>query len=204
MKLKEAYRYQNKLSSLISSSDDYLSRKANITKITETHFKSKANSDVEDEVKDICERKIDISPNIVVDLIFDLIKEKNEVSEAISKAKRENKEDIDLLIEKNKNLQKLAHTYKSLANVKASEKMKESRAYKFNGEGNQVPYIYETKEVVSIDYNRDKVRKMQKKLETESNETSMLIESLQLSMEVNHTPKYDICDSFEDILEALV
>ena len=203
MKLKEAYRYQNKLSSLISNSEDYLSRKANITKTTETHYKSKANSDVEDEVKEISERKIDISPNIVVDLIFDLTKEKNKVSEAISKAKRESQEDIDLLIEKNKTLQNLARTYKSLVNVKASERMKDCRAYKFNGEGNQVAYIYEAKEVITIDYDRDKVRKMQKKLETESNETSLQIESLQLSMEVNHIPKYDICDSFEDILEAL-
>ncbi len=204
MKLKEAYRYQNKLSGLISNADDYLSRKGNITKVKETHFKSKANPDVEDETKEICDRKYNISPNVVIDLIFDLTKEKNSVSEAISKAKRECDKDIDLLIEENKNLQKLAYTYKTLASVKSSEKTKECRAYKFNGEGNQVPYVYEAEEVTSIDYDRDKVRKMQRKLETESNETSMLIESLQLSIEVNHTPKYDICDTFEDIIESLI
>lgn len=204
MKLKEAYRYQNKLSTLISSADDYLCRRGNITKIKETHLKSKANSDADDEFKEICDRKYEISPNKVIDLIFDLTKEKNAVSEAISKAKRENEKDIDLLIEKNKNLQKLACTYKVLASIKPSERTKDGRAYKFNGEGNQVSYIYEIEEVTSIDYDRDKVRKMQRKLETESNETSMLIESLQLNIEVVHTAKYDICDTFEDIIESLI
>lgn len=204
MKLKEAYRYQNKLSMLISNADNYLCRRENITKVKETHLKSKANSEAEDEVKEICDRKYEIDPNKVIDLIFDLTKEKNDVSEAISKAKRENEKDIDLLVEKNKTLQRLATTYRSLASVKASERTKEGRAYKFNGEGNQVSYIYDIEEVTSIDYNRDKVRKMQRKLETESNETSMLIESLQLNIEVAHTAKYDICDTFEDIIESLV
>lgn len=204
MKLKEAYRYQNKLSALISSADEYLSRRGNITRIKETHLKSKANADAEDEVKEICDRKYEVNPNKVIDLIFDLTKEKNDVSSAISKAKRDSEKDIDLLIEENKNLQKLAYTYRTLASIKPSEKTRDGRAYKFNGEGNQVPYIYDIEEVTSIDYDRDKVRKMQRKLETKSNETSMLIESLQLSTEVNHTPKYDICDTFEDIIESLM
>ena len=47
MKLKEAYRYQNKLSMLISNADSYLCRRENITKVKETHLRSKANSEAE-------------------------------------------------------------------------------------------------------------------------------------------------------------
>lgn len=50
---------------------------------------------------------------------------------------------------------------------------------------------------------RNKVRKLQKKLEKTCDETSTKIETLQLTIEVNHTPKYDVNDSFADLIEAL-
>ena len=139
----------------------------------------------------------------MIDFIYDLVEEKNKVSQAISEAKRNSDVDLDVSIEINKSKQRLANIYNRLSNVKNSQKTRTDRAYKFNVEGNQTPYVYEVDEVTSIDYDRNKVRKLQKKLEKTCDETSTKIETLQLTIEVNHTPKYDVNDSFADLIEAL-
>lgn len=203
MKLKEAFRYQNTLARLISNAESFLLCRDNVTIINENHKKSVANPDATDEKKEICNREIEIEPNKVINLLYDLVQEKNAVSEAISIAKRNCKEDIDLIVEKNKVLQRLSVVYSSLANIKGSERIKECKAYKFNAEGNQTPYVYEVEEVTTIDYDRDMVRKLQKKLDKETNEASLEVESLQLSIEVEHTPKYEISTYFEDLIENL-
>ena len=203
MKLKEAFRYQNALKQWIEEAESFLTNRNNIVKIEETHKKSLVNKEESDVVKEINNRVLDIEPNAMIDFIYDLVEEKNKVSQAISEAKRNSDVDLDVSIEINKSKQRLASIYNRLSNVKNSQKTRTDRAYKFNVEGNQTPYVYEVDEVTSIDYDRNKVRKLQKKLEKTCDETSTKIETLQLTIEVNHTPKYDVNDSFADLIEAL-
>lgn len=203
MKLKEAFRYQNALKQWIEETESFLTNRNNIVKIEETHKKSLVNKEESDVVKEINNRVIDVEPNTMIDFIYDLVEEKNKVSQAISEAKRNSDVDLDVSIEINKSKQRLANIYNRLSNVKNSQKTRTDRAYKFNVEGNQTPYVYEVDEVTSIDYDRNKVRKLQKKLEKTCDETSTKIETLQLTIEVNHTPKYDVNDSFADLIEAL-
>lgn len=203
MKLKEAFRYQNTLKLWIDEAEDFLTNRNNIVTIKETHKRSLVNKEDEDVVKEINNREMDVEPNVMIDFIFDLVEEKNKVSKAISDAKRNSNVDLDVSIEINKSKQRLASIYKSLSNIKATERSRTDKAYKFNVEGNQTPYIYEVDEFISIDYDRNKVRKMEKKLEKECDSTSTDIEMLQLTIEVNHTPKYDVNDSFADLVESL-
>lgn len=203
MKLKEAFRYQNALKQWIEEAESFLTNRNNIVKIEETHKKSLVNKEESDVVKEINNRVLDIEPNTMIDFIYDLVEEKNKVSQAISEAKRKSDVDLDVSIEINKSKQRLANIYNRLSNVKNSQKTRTDRTYKFNVEGNQTPYVYEVDEVTSIDYDRNKVRKLQKKLEKTCDETSTKIETLQLTIEVNHTPKYDVNDSFADLIEAL-
>lgn len=203
MKLKEAFRYQNTLKLWIDEAEDFLTNRNNIVTIRETHKRSLVNKEDEDVVKEINNREMDVKPNVMIDFIFDLVEEKNKVSKAISDAKRNSDIDLDVSIEINKSKQRLASIYKSLSNIKATERSRTDKAYKFNVEGNQTPYIYEVDEFISIDYDRNKVRKMEKKLEKECDSTSTDIEMLQLTIEVNHTPKYDVNDSFADLVESL-
>ena len=203
MKLKVAFRYQNTLKLWIDEAEDFLTNRNNIVTIKETHKRSLVNKEDEDVVKEINNREMDVEPNVMIDFIFDLVEEKNKVSKAISDAKRNSNVDLDVSIEINKSKQRLASIYKSLSNIKATERSRTDKAYKFNVEGNQTPYIYEVDEFISIDYDRNKVRKMEKKLEKECDSTSTDIEMLQLTIEVNHTPKYDVNDSFADLVESL-
>ena len=203
MKLKEAFRYQNTLKLWIDEAEDFLTNRNNIVTIKETHKRSLVNKEDEDVVKEINNREMNVEPNVMIDFIFDLVEEKNKVSKAISDAKRNADVDLDVSIEINKSKQRLASIYKRLSNIKDTERSRADKAYKFNVEGNQTPYIYEVDEVISIDYDRNKVRKMEKKLEKECDSTSTDIEMLQLTIEVNHTPKYDVNDSFTDLVESL-
>lgn len=204
MKLKEAFRYQNVLKNWIDLTEYFLMDKNNVVKIRETHKKNLVNNEVEvAEIKEINNRKMDVEPNIMINFLYDLVKEKNTVSHAISQAKRNYETDLDCEIEVNKANQRLARVYKSLSNMKNGEKTRQDRAFKFNVEGNQVQYFYDVDEVITIDYDRNKVRELNKKLEKESDVMSMKIEEIQLNMEVNHIPKYDVNDSFEILIESL-
>lgn len=203
MKLKEAFRYQNALKLWIECAEDFLMDKDNVVIIKETHKKKNVNPDACDEQREVNNRSMDITPNEIINLLFDLVSEKNKVSTAISEAKRSVNIDLDCAIEINKTNQKLSKIYRNLSNIKNVERTRQDKAYKFNAEGNQTSYFYEVEEIVSIDYDRDKVRKLQKKIETECDSKSTEIESLQLSIEVNHIPKYDVNDSFDNIVESL-
>lgn len=130
MKLKEAFRYQNALKQWIEEAESFLTNRNNIVKIEETHKKSLVNKEESDVVKEINNRVIDVEPNTMIDFIYDLVEEKNKVSQAISEAKRNSDVDLDVSIEINKSKQRLANIYNRLSNVKNSQKTRTDRAYK--------------------------------------------------------------------------
>ena len=49
MNLKEAFRFQNKLQSLMNEADSILSREQNITKVQNTYLRKKVMAEAEDE-----------------------------------------------------------------------------------------------------------------------------------------------------------
>ena len=68
MYLKEAFRYQNYLNGLISTTISYLGGSQYTTKTVQEHLRKKANPDVENETIDLsAERDLDCSANQMVD-----------------------------------------------------------------------------------------------------------------------------------------
>ena len=200
MKLKEAFHYQNVLQEWIDRASRCLNDNSFITKTTETHLKSKAKSDAEDEIVEVA-KAMDTPPTVVIDLLFDLIKEKEAVALAICKAKNSSEIDIDTAIEVNKLKQSAARTYRRLTNVNATSTTKRGSDFTFNAEGNQVPYYYNVESETKIDYNRNHVRELSKKLVKECDEASMKIDSILLTTEVEIEATYDVHDTFEEVLE---
>ena len=49
MNLKEAFRFQNKIQSLMTEADGILSREQNITKVQNTYLRKKVMAEAEDE-----------------------------------------------------------------------------------------------------------------------------------------------------------
>ena len=81
MILKEAYRYQNFLTNLISSAQTYLGNGLFIMTTTQKHMKSKANPEATDDNLEVPKSyNVDFTPTQLVDFLMDAIQEKQNIS----------------------------------------------------------------------------------------------------------------------------
>lgn len=209
LNIKEACRYQNFLDSVINTLSGYIRDTDNAIKITEIHLKSKNNSDAKDEILDkTTERQFDCSVVDIAYLINNLIGEKCKLSNAIEHAKRgivinvDNQEfTLDSALENAKRCRALSGNIKVLTNLKSRGSKKSGSDYKFNVEGNQVRYVYDVEVVTTIDYDRNNIIKLYKKLVDKADKLSNKIELAMLQDVVDYEMIYDLHDSVEEIVE---
>lgn len=209
--IKEAFRYMNFLEKNITTLSRYISDTNNAVTIKELHLKSKSNSDTSDEELDITKEKL--YPCNVVDITFlvkQLVDQKLNLSLSIEDAKRDLlldwKEDgvkltLDSAVEYAKKNRDLANNLKYLVDIKSSERKATGTDYKFNVEGNQVPYKYNIEVKTEIDFDRNNVNDLYKKLLNKADTLSTQIESAMLSECVDYKAIYDIHDSTAEIVD---
>lgn len=203
MNLKEAFRYQNFLDELLGTAYSYLNNKNFVVSTVETHLKSQVNPDAKDEVIEVQKPyDVEFTPNDLIDFVVKVINEKEKISNIISDAKMRTEIDIDVAIALNKKKQGLARVLQSLSNIKSGEKVRNASDYKFNIDGNQVSYYYKINEVTQIDFNRNDVRGLYKKLLKETDEVSTKLDSILINTELDFNPSWDINDSFEECVVA--
>lgn len=203
MNLKEAFRYQNFLDELLGTAYSYLNNKNFVVSTVETHLKSQVNPDAKDEVIEVQKPyDVEFTPNELIDFVVKVVNEKEKISNIISDAKMRTEIDIDVAIALNKKKQGFARVLQSLSNIKSGEKVKNASDYKFNTDGNQVSYYYKINEVTQIDFNRNDVRGLYKKLLKETDEVSAKLDSILINTELDFNPSWDINDSFEECVVA--
>ena len=203
MNLKEAFRYQNFLDELLGTAYSYLNNKSFVVSTVETHLKSQVNPDAKDEIIEVQKPyDVDFTPNDLIDFVVKVINEKEKLSNIISDAKMRTEIDIDVAIALNKKKQGFARVLQSLSNIKSGEKVKNASDYKFNTDGNQVSYYYKINEVTKIDFNRNDVRGLYKKLLKETDDVSTKLDSILINTELDFNPNWDINDSFEECVVA--
>lgn len=203
MNLKEAFRYQNFLDGLLETTYNYLNNKSFVVSTVETHLKSQVNPDAKDEVI-VVQKPYDVefTPNDLINFVVKVINEKERLSNIISDAKMRTEIDIDVAIALNKKKQGFARVLQSLSNIKSGERVKNASDYKFNTDGNQVSYYYKINEVTQIDFDRNDVRGLYKKLLKETDEVSTKLDSILINTELDFNPSWDINDSFEECVVA--
>lgn len=203
MILKDAFRYQNYYDKLINRATSHLVLQNNITQRKQEHLRNKANPDAENEIiiekADVFENE-SITPMHVVNFLMSIVEEKEKLTNAIAAAKSNAKINIDASIEINKIRQTVSNVFKNMVTLKSSEKKTTGRSVMLNADKNQVPYLYDIIEVTTIDYDRNTVRALMKKLNAQSDKISADIDMANITTEVNYTPAYDIDDSFEDCI----
>ena len=201
MILKEAFRYQNYLTSLFVQATGYLSREDFITTTIQKHNLTKVNPDAQDE--DIVVPKVftvDYKPNDLIDFVVKLIDEKQKLSNAITDTKKSLDMDIDAAMSMNKTKQDFISVLRRMASIKSSESDKEGTSYKFNNDGDQVSYRYPVKEVKTIDYDRNAVKGLISKYKKETDQISTTRDRIDIMTEVDYTPVWEIDTPLEDIL----
>jgi hypothetical protein len=205
MNLKESFRYQNFLETKLSGVVNFLTNSSNITTKKETHNRKKSNPDADDEtLENVTERSIKLQVNDLMDFVVHVMIEKEKLADAITTAKSACGIDIDSAVSLNKKRQALVTTFTYMGNIKPLERNTTGRGYKFNNEGNQTTYVYDIKEVTTIDFDRNKVKAIAKQLITTSDEVSNKLDKIMIDTEVNYVPIYDVNDTLEDVLDQFM
>jgi len=211
MTMKEAGRYANFLKETEESLYNITANgmESKLVKITETHRKSLAYKEAEDE---IIEREFDDMVDTDIDTITgtikDLIEEKMKLSAAIAEAKKKikiniggTKVDLDSAVEYAKNLRRMSYCYfHPLVMRKPSKNKKEGKAYAFNVDGNQSPYFYQIEVETKLLFDKNKIIKLDKENKKLADEISKEIDKKMSEDIIEFVPKYNYLDSVEDIL----
>lgn len=204
MYLKEAFRYQNYLSSLLNLAIACIRDRMYNQKVVQEHLRSKVNPEAEDETIDSSTARVMPynAENFVGFAIF-VLKEKTKLTNAISAAKKAHTIDIDAEISLSRLRQQIIGSLNSLSTIKPTERVIKAYSYKFNAEGNQVQYTYDVKETSTPDFNKEKIRKLAKELVSDVDNTSTLIDMANFEVLVEYEPCFDINDSFEEAMEIV-
>ena len=201
MILKEAFRYQNYLSSLFVQATSYLSREDFITTTTQNHNRSMVNPDAQDEKISVPKMfNVDYKPNDLINFVVKLIDEKQKLSNAIAEAKKSLDIDVDAAMSMNNTKQDFISVLRKMVVIKPSESDKEGTSYKFNNDGDQVLYRYPVKEVKTIDYDRNAVKGLISKYKKETDEISTERDRIDIMTDVDYTPVWEVDTPLEDIL----
>lgn len=203
MILKDSFRYQNFYDKLINAAYTFLIINNNVTRRKQEHLRSKSNPDAEDEtiiVKSEYFENEKIIPMNVVVFLMDILEEKEKLTTAIAAAKSAAKINIDATIEMNKVRQQIANVFRRMSDIKSCETKTTGKSMMLNADKNQVSYTYDINEVITIDFNRNVVKSLMKKLNEQSDRASAEIDMANITVEVNYTPKYDLDDTFEDCI----
>ena len=201
MILKEAFTMQNFLAGLERSAIQFLNYEDNVMETKEMHFRKKSNPNDEDE-EIIRQHSSEMEPNKVIDLLMDIHNERTKLFNAISNAKSKCEKDLDILIATNKDRQQIISSLDRVSQCRSRETTTTGRGYLINQAGDQTPYTYDIKLVSTINFDRNSVKGIIKRLRRESTETSALIDKINITVEVDYTPKYEIGETFEDIYET--
>lgn len=204
MNLKESFRYQNFLDTMLRCAANSVTSREHCLTVTKTHLCSKANPDVADVVE-----TVEVEPfyknDDVLAFMQLLVNEKSLLTQKISEAKASiTGLNLDAAIESNKFRQQLSNTIKSMMRNTPRKTIEQGRDYKFNVEGNQVMYYYDI-EVESVDaYDRANAKDIMRDMIATADTNSTLIDAALINTQVDYEPKFDVNDSFEDVMEAFL
>ena len=202
MTLKESFRYQNFLDTILGQAENYLRMTDNYMIVTEEHLRNKVIATAENEMSDnLANREIAVKPDVLVDFLINILAEKDALTKAINTAKTQHCNDLDALTEINKSRRGVIDVLKRMSRCKGKESMLRGSAYTFNAEGNQVQYVYDIKRSSKIDFNRAKVKALISELSVESDRASATIDYWLTSVPVDFHPQFDINDTFEELAE---
>ena len=205
MNLKEAFQAQNKIDELFTYVTNYLRNEEHLISVTEKHFRSKAAEGQPDEkINIVVDDKF--PPDKVIDFLLMLIDEREKLARAIHAAKSSMKFDLDSAVDVNKKRHLAAENLRGLRNFKSSSLLEKNAGvgYVFNKEGNQTTYRYDIERVKTIDFDRNRVRELITKIQTQADKISNEIDAALIGTTVNYELPFDMHAGSSEILEDFI
>lgn len=207
MNLKEAFRFQNKLQSMMTDAQSILGNNGNITKVQNTYLRHKVMAEAEDEVT-MEAPSTEYSENIteMAEFLLFLLDEREKLSAAIHQAKVSLPlgAGLDGEVSLNGKRQEIATLLRHMAGLRNGEVLISNGGvgYRFNNEGNQVSYRCDVKRVTTINFDRNKIRKMCADLSKKSDETSAALDAALVNTPVEYEAPFDVNETFAEAFEA--
>ena len=207
MNLKEAFRFQNKLQSMMDEAQSILGSTANITKVQNTYLRKKVMPEAENETTiDAPATEYSEQITLVAEFMLHLLSEREKLSVAIFQTKTglNLPAGLDGEVSLNSKRQEVAGLFRRMAGLRSSEVLISNggTGYRFNNEGNQVSYRCDVKRVTTINFDRNKIRKMCGDLSKKSDEVSAALDSVLVNTQVEYTVPFDVNDTFAEAFEA--
>lgn len=207
MNMKDAFRFQNKLKTLMCEATSILEDRRNIVKVKTTHLRSKVMSDAQDAVvEEAAPSEYAGHANEIAAFLMSLLEEREKLCRAIHAAKSSLALDMDSEVGLNRQRQELAEVFRHMTTLRNSEKTIAGggSGFRFNGEGNQVSYRCDATQVTTIDFDRNKIRGLAMALGKKADEISMSMDKCLVNTEVLYEQPFDMNESFEDILNDFI
>ena len=205
MNLKEAFRYQNKIQSLMGDVMWTLGNDSNVTKVENIYLRHKVNPEAEDEsVMEAADSEYSDRITDLAKFVLFLLEEKEKLSYAIREAKNALPIDMDSEVSLNSARQSVAAAFSKMNGIRSSEQIISNGGvgYKFNGEGNQVSYRCDLKKVTTINFDRNFIRSRLMELNKKADEASANVDRCLVNSVVEYDPPFDVNSSFADAFEA--
>ena len=207
MNLKDAFRAQNKLQSLMDEAGEILQDRGNTLKVTTTHLRSKVMPEAQDAVtEEAAPSEYAEHINQVAVFLMAMLVEREKLSAAICAAKSKLPLDMDSETGLNRVRQNLADIFRRMAVLRNSEVVLSNggSGYRFNGEGNQVSYRCDAKRVTTINFDRNKIRGMATELGRKADEVSAKLDQCIVNTVVDYSLPFEMNDSFNVILSDFI
>lgn len=205
MNLKEAFRYQNKLQTLMDEAQGILSREHNVTKVESTYLRKKVMAEAENETTvDVPDTEYSEQITEMAGFLLYLLEQREGLARGIRAAKDKLPIDMDSEVSINSKRQSIASTFKRMADLRSSEVLipHGGTGYRFNTDGNQVSYKCDVKRVTTINFDRNIVRKYLAAMNKKADEASAELDRCLVNGIVEYDAKFDVNDSFADVFAA--
>ena len=207
MNLKDAFRVQNKLQSVMAQAMEILEDHRNILKIKTTHLRSKVMGEAQDVVvEENAPSEYAGHANEIAEFLMAMMKEREALCAAIRDAKGRLALDLDSEVGLNRQRQALALVFRNMTALRNREKTIAGggSGYRFNSDGNQITYRCDARQVITIDFDRNKIRALASSLGKKSDGLSIEMDKCLVNSEVDYVPPFDLNDSFDTILTDFI
>ena len=199
MNLKESFRYQNFLDTMMRIARESITERDHCLKVTKTHLRNKVNPDVNDVVELVACDSFFPNDEVIAFMAW-LVEEREKLTTAIGLAKASVGFDIDAAIETNKFRQAVSNSISRMMRFAPTKRVESGRDYKFNVEGNQMPYIYEIEVVSEEAYDKAGAKTLMRKMISRADEVSAAIDAAMINTKVDYVPVFDVNETFEDVM----
>ena len=205
MNLKEAFRYQNRLQSVLDEVRGILSLEKNVIKVENTYLRKKVMPEAENETAvELPSTEYAEHITELAGFMMFLLEEKEKLFRAIREAKNGLDLDLDSETSLNAVRQSTSKVLMRMADLRSSEMVISNGGYghRFNTDGNQVTYKCDVKRVTTINFNRNVVRRYVRELNAKADAVSADIDRAVVNSAVNYLPPFDVNSSFADVFEG--